>query len=1080
MSTQNSSITSAATNKEIAMTPRRKPTAPLPAFVATALLALALALLALAPAASAQGAAQWAITATAGPTSFAPGDSEDVYTIAAINTGAGPTDGTPVTVADVLPAGVTATNVVGSNLFTGGIAFELFGSGQVSCEQASVSCTFEGAFDTGDELIMTVSVSVGSSLSGSVTDTASVSGGGTPGAQASTSMQIGGSTPFGFAPGAVLAATSTSQAGAHPNVTVSFTLARNTRIVPVAEPRDTKVELPPGLVGSATATPRCTMNTVQLGTCPSGAMVGIATVTVNFFGQLLWSANPVYSITPYVGEPAAFAFSAVPGLPVRLDTSVRSGSDFGVTTASSKLSGIEPVLGTTVTLWGVPGEHNGPGPDTAYLDTGPASFGGPGSAADSAPLFTNPTTCGGPQSVDVSADSWPLGTTSSQTASSSVALPAVTGCGALQFDPSVTVRPETTVADSPTGIEAEIKVPQDENPDALATPDVRDTTVTLPAGFALSPPVADGLQGCSAAQIALSSTAPATCPQASQVGTVEIVSPALPDPLVGQIFLGMPNCSPCTLADAQDGNMVHAYLQAQGSGVILKLPGSFTLDPNTGQITTHFLNTPQQPFSDLKLHFKGGPRATVATPESCGVFTASSDLTPWSAPESGPDATPFDSFEISSGCGGGFAPAFTAGTTNNAAGGFSPLSVTFSRQDGEQGLGAVTVRTPPGLLGVLKSVPLCGEPQAAQGTCGQESLIGHTTVASGAGPDPFYLGGSVYLTGPYKGAPFGLSIVVPAIAGPFNLGNVVVRAAISVDPSTTALTVTSDPLPTILDGIPLRLRTVNVTIDRPGFIFNPTSCEPMSLAATITSTQGTAAPVSSRFQAAGCAALAFHPVFSASSLAKTSREGGAALDVKVSYPSGAQANIHSVAVTLPVQLPARLSTIQQACPEATFNANPASCDAGSMIGVGTAVTPIFNNPLTGPAYLVSHGGAAFPDIDVVLQGEGVTLDLVGHVNISKSGVTSATFSEVPDAPISSFDLNLPEGPHSGLSAVGSLCAQPLSMPTTITAQNGAQIKQTTSIKVTGCPAVKTKKKPKKKKKHKKSKKARKSSARRGK
>jgi hypothetical protein len=339
---------------------------------------------------------------------------------------------------------------------------------------------------------------------------------------------------------------------------------------------------------------------------------------------------------------------------------------------------------------------------------------------------------------------------------------------------------------------------------------------------------------------------------------------------------------------------------------------------------------------------------------------------------------------------------------------------------------------------------------------------------AGAGPDPISVGGQVFLTGPYAGKPFGLSIVVPAIAGPFNLGTVVARAGIAVDPHTTSLTVSSDPLPSILQGIPLDVRTVNVTVDRPGFIFNPTDCEPLSVGGTITSTQGTSVAVSSRFQAANCAALPFHPMFSASSLAKTSRQNGAALDVRVGYPQGAQANIHSVAVTLPKQLPARLSTIQQACPEAVFNANPAGCDAGSLIGTGTAQTPIFNSPITGPAYLVSHGGAAFPDVDLVLQAEGVTVLLVGHVSITKSGITSATFSEVPDAPISAFELSLPEGPHSGLSAVGSLCTEPLVMPTTITGQNGAQIVQQTRIKVTGCTATKKKaKKHRKKKRHKK-------------
>jgi hypothetical protein len=301
--------------------------------------------------------------------------------------------------------------------------------------------------------------------------------------------------------------------------------------------------------------------------------------------------------------------------------------------------------------------------------------------------------------------------------------------------------------------------------------------------------------------------------------------------------------------------------------------------------------------------------------------------------------------------------------------------------------------------------------------------------------------------------------VVPAVAGPFNLGNVVVRAAIEVDPHTAQITVVSDPLPTILDGIPLDARTVNVTIDRPGFIFNPTDCEPLAVTGSLTSTQGATAPVSSRFQAANCAALGFHPSFTVSTQAKTSKQNGASLTVKATFPTGPQANIKSVAVVLPKQLPARLTTIQQACPEAVFAQNPASCPAGSNIGTATATTPVLATPLTGPAYLVSHGGAAFPDVDIVFQDEGVTLDLVGSVNI-KHGITTSKFATVPDAPIGSFEFDLPEGPHSGLAAVlpakakGSMCGQKLTMPFTITAQNGAVLTQNVKIAVTGCAKAK--------------------------
>jgi hypothetical protein len=496
------------------------------------------------------------------------------------------------------------------------------------------------------------------------------------------------------------------------------------------------------------------------------------------------------------------------------------------------------------------------------------------------------------------------------------------------------------------------------------------------------------------------------------------------------------------------------------------------LDEATGQLTTTFSETPDLPFSDLKMVLEGGPQGALVTPGACGVFTTSADFTPWSSPFI-PGAVWSSSFGIESGAGGSscgslssFAPSFTAGTTDNQAGAFSPFGVTFSRQDGEQDVGGVQVTTPPGLLGVLKGVERCGEPQASQGTCGAGSLVGHTTVAAGAGPDPLYVqGGQVFLTGPYKGAPFGLSIVVPAVAGPFNLGNVVVRAAIGIDPHTAQITVSSDPLPTILDGVPLQIKTVNVSIDRAGFIFNPTNCEQLSVGGSLTSTQGASEGVSSRFQAANCTALPFDPLFAVSTRAVTSKKDGASLTVKGSLTAG-EANIRSVAVTLPKQLPARLTTIQQACIAAVFAANPAGCPAGSNIGTATASTPILASTLTGPVYLVSHGGAAFPDVVAILQGEGATVDLVGSIDI-KHGVTSSTFASVPDAPIASFQLNLPEGPHSGLAAVvpaknrGSLCGQTLTMPFTITGQNGAVVKQPVKIAVTSCPRTKKKHKAKK-------------------
>jgi hypothetical protein len=395
----------------------------------------------------------------------------------------------------------------------------------------------------------------------------------------------------------------------------------------------------------------------------------------------------------------------------------------------------------------------------------------------------------------------------------------------------------------------------------------------------------------------------------------------------------------------------------------------------------------------------------------------------------------------------------------------------MSREDGNQNLKAISLRMPPGLSGTLSGVALCGEAQADAGTCGPASLVGETTVSVGLGGNPYAVtGGKVYLTGPYEGAPFGLSIVDPANAGPFHLGNVIVRARIEVDPHTAALTITSDStgpfaIPPMIDGIPLEIKHVNVTVNRPGgFTFNPTDCNPMQITGTLTSVEGATASLSVPFQATNCATLQFAPQLTASTSGKTSRANGASLAVKLSYPNvsaGTEANIARVKVELPKRLPSRLTTLQKACVAAQFEANPAGCPAGSVIGHARASTPIIPVPLEGPAYFVSHGGEAFPSPIVVLQGYGVTIDLVGTTSIARTGITSSTFKTIPDVPVGSFELTLPEGRFSALAANGDLCASKLAMPTEFVAQNGVVIDRSTPIVATGCPKIKPLTRPEK-------------------
>ncbi len=989
----------------------------------------------------------------------------DTYKVTVTNAGSQPTDGGALTLKDVLPAGLTVQQI---EFFWSGASVNL-GS---FCEETSttVQCSFPEVLEPDQTLKLLIDVTVDDpGATGSLVNTANVSGAGAAEAATSGVNQLGGaSLPFGvfnfnsYITGVDGAAD--SQAGDHPyEFSTVIGLNNEFRLGPTAvfgvtsakqDLRDVVVDLPLGFIGSALAAPTCTQAQLASGGgCPSDTQVGhLLTEPVNGSTQV---NSPIWNVAPERGVAAEFGFvDAARNSHVLYASVAPTPAGYVLRATSPDIPQVQ-LTSIFVDLYGNPTARDGSGRTPVAFFTNPSDCSG--NAVTSAihmDSWQNPGRFGADGTPDFSDPNW-VGATS--------ASPPVTGCDQLQFTASLAAQPDTSAANSPSGLNVDLQVPQNEDPGALATPPLKQAVVTLPAGMAVNPSAADGLQACSAAQIGLGNSNAPQCPEASKVGSVELSTPAVAGVLSGAVYLA-----------AQDENPFHTLLALYvvvddpTTGVLVKIPGRIDVDPVTGQLTTTFAELPQFQFSDLKLHFFGGPRAPLRTPATCGTYTTSASLTPWSAPDSGPPANALDSFQITSGCGGGFNPAFSAGTVNNQAGGFSPFTATFSRTDQDQDLAGIVVKPPPGLLGLLKSVEQCPEPQASQGTCGPNSLIGHTTVAAGTGPNPFYVqGGQVFLTGPYKGAPFGLSFVVPAVAGPFDLGNVIVRAAIGVDPHTAQITVTSDSLPTILQGIPLDVRTVNVTIDRPGFMFNPTSCEPLTVAGTVTSTQGASANVSSRFQATNCANLAFKPSFKVSTQARTSKKNGASLDVKVGYPSGPQANIRSVAVTLPKQLPSRLTTIQQACPEATFAANPAACPAGSVIGTATAKTPVLANPASGPAYLVSHGGVAFPDLVVILQGEGVTLDLVGSINIKK-GVTSSTFASVPDAPISSFELKLPEGPHSGLAAVlpakakGNLCGTSLTMPTTLTGQNGAQVKQTTKIAVSGCskPKKKSKKHPK--------------------
>ena len=763
-------------------------------------------------------------------------------------------------------------------------------------------------------------------------------------------------------------------------------------------------------------------------------------------------------------------------VPVILDTSVRTGGEYGVTVTSSDISQMASLVGIRFTFWGVPGDprHDNTRGWDCMFETGPC----PGSAALAPPpLLGMPATCSQPFETTVRGDSWEApGLPAQQIEPVTYQLPAaLDGCNHLPFEPSLTVAPDIPDGSSSTGLTVGVHVPQTAtlNPKGLAESTLKDTTVALPQGVGINPGGADGLQACSEAQIGFTGVEAGSgldlftpslpepfCPDASKIGTVKISTPLLPHPLEGAVYLAAQDANPFD-------SLVAMYIVARdpSSGVLVKLPGAVHLDEQTGQVVATFENTPDLPFEDLEMHFFGGERAPLGTPDQCGTYRTEAAFTPWSGNEA---VHPASTFDITSGPSGKpcssplpFAPTLTAGTTSIQAGGFSPFTMTMSREDGNQDLQSIQLHMPPGLLGTLSSVKLCAEAQANAGTCGPESLIGHTTVSVGLGGHPFSVtGGEVFITGSYQGAPFGLSIVNPAKAGPFDLGNVVVRARIEVDPTTSALTITTDPsgpyaIPHIIDGIPLQIQHVNVSIDRPAFTFNPTNCSPLAVTGTLGSAQGASAALSVPFQVTNCAVLAFKPKLEASTSGRPSRANGTSLHVALTYPAGPyDANIAKVKVELPKALPSRLTTLQKACTAAVFEADPANCPAASIVGRATATTPVLPVALSGPAYFVSHGGEAFPSLIVVLQGYGVTVHLVGSTFISKQGITSSTFKTVPDVPVGSFELTLPQGPYSALTANTNLCKAKLAMPTEFLGQNGALIKTTTRIATSGCPKAK--------------------------
>lgn len=847
------------------------------------------------------------------------------------------------------------------------------------------------------------------------------------------------------------------QAGSHPDVRTQFTVPQidpsDPETGPVEQPHQFLIELPPGLVGNPTAVPSCPVSGLNAGTggfnpiCPIGSQIGTARVLLA--GGSEFFTFPVWNVAPPAGMPALFAFNVL-GVIVRLSPTVRAG-DYGITIDSGTVSTGINLAGSDVTLWGVPAD---PSHDLAR--------GGP-SQAPQTPFLSMATSCSGtPQTFTARIDGWDsIGQWGVKSFSSDPAgEPFVNvGCDRLPFEPTLVVAATSRIAGSPTGVSVELKAPQSEAPSGLATGHVRDVTVTLPQGMTLSPSSAAGLGACTDAQFEMESTAPENCPESSKVGSATVVSPLLEDPLQGSLYIGSQLSS-----DPQSGKMYRLFLVVAGSGVRVKLEGAVKVDPATGRITTTFSENPQLPFSSLELNLDSGPASPLSNPTTCGTYTTEATLTSWS----GKTVETSSPFVVNRNCEAAsqFSPSLEAGIVNPTAGKSSTFVLSLTRPDGQQNIGGLTVNLPEGQLAKLAGIPLCEGAAAASGNCPAASQVGSATVAAGPGANPISVPQpgrpptAVYLAGPYKGAPYSLVVNVPAQAGPFDLGTVVVRNALQIDPSTVKVTAVSDPLPQMLGGIPISYRDIEISIDRPGFMQNPTSCEPTTVGSTITSGQGNVAHPSSRYQVGDCASLAFEPKVALRLHGSPPRRGATPkLQATVTAAPG-EANIGRAAVVLPATELLEQGHIRTVCTRVQFAAE--QCPAASIYGQARAITPLLDQPLEGPVYLRSNGGERkLPDLVADLRGQ-INVNLVGYIDSvkRKGGPRIRTrFMSVPDAPVSKFVLEMQGGKKGLLVNNTNLCKAKPHAEASLTGQNGKADETQPLVTVGGCGKKgKTKKK----------------------
>jgi hypothetical protein len=1034
--------------------------------------------------ASAAGAPAWSIRSTGLPL-FSPGApfgffNGPMFYVRAVNIGNAPTSG-PVTITATIsgPAGVEPQFGYGND--SRGSEIECAISGQTAtCEDE----VYMGPIQPGQQIQIPIRLkTIPADAAGIVVNDVTITGGGAAPASTRSETPIAATQgPWDFLPGAAGFETvlrnsngeEDTEAGTHPfslTVTDRFPAKKAGALLNVPEHlRDLQIDLPAGVILNPNSTPvRCTEKQLESDLegdgCPPGSQVGTIALGLGVVGPTT-GPTALYNMVPPPGHAAEFGLDAAGfGIYIHFMAGVRHGpGGYRLTATSNDINAKLAIIGTEVTFWGEPSDSIHDWQRYSCAE----GFGicpKPSTEPTIHPLLTMPTACPGERTVEAVADSWEH---EGVFKTASYDLPSgVSGCEDLKFEPSLEARPTTEAGDSPTGLSVDVHVPQTNNFTEKATANLRKAVVTLPEGLVLNPSAANGLEACSSAQVGFDNVTgkpdnnQPSCPNASKIGEVEVDTPLLPNVLPGSVYLAKPYDNPFNSLLA-----IYAIVNDPATGVLLKLAGHVETDPNTGRLTTTFDDGPQLAFTDFKLKFFGGAGATLRTPAVCGTYSTTSVITPWSAPESGPPATPSDSYPISNNCASSAdtlanSPSFEAGAESPIAGKYTPFLVHLKREDDSQQFSKLTISPPPGLVAKLADTPACsdgalasaeaktGREEQANPSCAAATKVGSVHVGAGAGPAPYYTDGTAYLAGPYKGAPLSMAIVTPAVAGPFDLGTVVTRVALRVDPATVKITAEADPIPAILKGIPLDVRSIDLALDKPNFTRTGTSCDPFAVKGMMTSTLGQGAGLESRYQLGNCANLKFGPNLSLRMVGPTKRAKNPKLVANLSVKEG-EANISAVAVRLARSSFLDQSHIRTVCTRVQFAAgagNGAECPAGSIYGRAQATSPLLGYPLAGNAYLRSSSHN-LPDLVVALQGpayQPIAIELDGQTD-SVKGALRNTFETVPDAPVSSFRLELFGGKRGLIVNSRDLCANTYRATVDIAGQNGAHVVRRPEVK----------------------------------